>query len=93
MPKKYPPLTPREVIEILKAQGFVLKDSEGSHAQYEKGSRKVTVDMSYKEFNPFLLTSMIHQAGLDRDSFYASTKTGAKWMIGHPPKINKKFSR
>ena len=86
MPKKYPPLTPKEVIEILKAQDFTFKESEGSHAQYEKGSRKVTVDMAVKEFDPFLLQSMMRQAGLDRDSFYTSTKTGAK-------KINMRFGR
>lgn len=86
MPKKYPPLTPREVIEILKAQGFQLKETEGSHAQYEKGSRKVTVDMAVKEFDPFLLQSMIRQSGLDRDSFYSSTKAAAK-------KINKRMGK
>jgi predicted RNA binding protein YcfA (HicA-like mRNA interferase family) len=86
LPKKYPPLIPKEVIEILKAQGFAFKETEGSHAQYEKGSRKVTVDMSVKEFDPFLLQSMMRQAGLDRDSFYSSTKAGAK-------KINNKFGR
>ena len=74
------------MIDILKVQGFVLKETEGSHAQYEKGPQKVTVDMAVREFDPFLLGSMIRQAGLDRDTFYTSTKIGAK-------KINKRFGR
>lgn len=34
MPRRYPPLTPEEVIAILLARGFFLDRTAGSHAQY-----------------------------------------------------------
>lgn len=90
MPKKYPTLTPRDVKDILKANGFVLKDTEGSHEQYEgviKGiKRKVTVDITEKDFGDELISSMIRQSGLSRNEFYCSTKHTAK-------KINKKLRK
>ena len=47
LPKSYPPLTPQEVIDILKARGFEFKTQKGSHAQYEgeinRTKRKVTI--------------------------------------------------
>lgn len=90
MPKKYPPLTPSEVIDILKAWDFEFKTQEGSHAQYEgttKGTkRKVTVDKGEKEFGIDLIKNMIRQSGLSRDQFYCSTKRTAK-------KINKKVKK
>lgn len=81
MPKKYPPLTPAEVIKILKKRGFELKSTEGSHAQYEGVvdgiTRKVTVDEGEKEFDDFLIKSMIRQSGLTRNEFYCTTKVTA----------------
>ncbi len=88
MPKKYPPLTPGEVIAILKAWGFRFDRNKGSHEQYEGfigGERKlVTVDTAISAFSDFLMGSMISQSGLSRDNFYCATKGTAK-------KINKKF--
>jgi predicted RNA binding protein YcfA (HicA-like mRNA interferase family) len=90
LPKKYPPLTPSEVIDILKVWNFEFKTQEGSHAQYEgiinKIKRKVTVDMNEAEFDTDLLKSMIRQSGLSRDQFYCSTKRTAK-------KINKRVKK
>lgn len=90
MPKKYPPLTPSEVIDILKVWNFVLKIQVGSHAQYEgiirEIKRKVTVDMGEKDFDKDLIKSMIRQSGLSRDEFYCSTKSTAK-------KINKRVKK
>ena len=87
MPKQYPPLTPKEVVDILKARGFSLKAQEGSHAQYEGlidgRTRKVTVDMAEKDFGKDLIQSMIRQSGLDRNKFYCSSPKTSK-------KINKK---
>ena len=48
--KKYPTLTPDEVIKILAAKGFLYTGTEGSHRQYEKGSRKVTVDAAMRDY-------------------------------------------
>jgi len=81
LPKKYPPLTPKEVIAILGARAFDLDDTVGSHAQYiaiVKGmKRKVTVDLTEVEYDDYLLKSMISQSGLSREEFYCSTKRSA----------------
>lgn len=83
MPKKYPPLETREVVAILRELGFQYSHSEGGHDFY-KGSHtgknwKVTVDPKASPFGDFLLKSMISQAGVTRDQFYAATKgTAAK---------------
>lgn len=78
MPKRYPPLTPKEVISILTARNFSLKTQEGSHAQFEgivnETAKKVTVDMAEKDFGIDLIKSMIRQSGLTREEFYCSTK-------------------
>ena len=82
MPKKYPPLTPAEVIAILLARGFVLHRTSGSHAHY-RGAIKgvkclVTVDVHYKDFDVERIKDMIQQANLSREEFYGSTKRTAK---------------
>jgi predicted RNA binding protein YcfA (HicA-like mRNA interferase family) len=82
VPQKYPPLSPRDVIEILVAHGFSLEHFVGSHAQYESvregKSYKVTVKTNVDEFNDFLIKSMIRQSGLTREDFYSATKSTAK---------------
>jgi len=82
MPKKYPPLTPEEVIGILLARGFAYDHSRGSH-DYYKGTirgveRTVTVDRHYREFDSRLIRFMLDQSGLTREEFYGSTKRTAK---------------
>lgn len=82
--RKYPPLTPSEIIEILKMLGFKFDRKEGSHAHYERaadGKRQrsiVTVDMAEKEFDDTLLKSMISQSNFSRDQFYGATKWSAR---------------
>ena len=81
MPKKYPPLTDREVTAVLRELGFQYSHSEGGHDFY-KGTHsgknwKVTVDPKESPFNDFLLKSMISQAGVSRDQFYGATKNTA----------------
>jgi predicted RNA binding protein YcfA (HicA-like mRNA interferase family) len=87
MPRKYPPLSRREIVEILSARGFALIRTKGSHLQYEgiiKGKRRlVTVDESIDTFSDDLLKTIIAQSKLTREEFYRSTKATAK-------KINKK---
>lgn len=83
MPKQYPPLTPEEVLAIIKAQGYVLSNTVGSHANYIGYTggikRRVTVDLKIKDYSPDLMQSMIRQSGLSREDFYCSTKkTAAK---------------
>jgi predicted RNA binding protein YcfA (HicA-like mRNA interferase family) len=84
--EKYPPLTPDEVIKILASKGFLHTGTEGSHRQYEKGSRKVTVDAAMRDFGIDLMQSMIRQSGMDREEFYSATKATAK-------KINKRYKK
>jgi predicted RNA binding protein YcfA (HicA-like mRNA interferase family) len=80
--RRYPPLTPQEVVSILLALGFYLKKQIGSHAHYESiqhnPRRVVTVDMSVRDFDSYLIKSMIAQSGVDRKIFYGSTKNTAK---------------
>lgn len=82
--KKYPPLTPSEVTAILSTLGFVFKNKEGSHSQYERcadGKRLravVSVDTAEREFDDFLIKSMIGQSKFTRDQFYGATKRTAK---------------
>ncbi|HFD39836.1 MAG TPA: type II toxin-antitoxin system HicA family toxin [Anaerolineae bacterium] len=90
MPKKYPTLTPHQVIAILQARGFVQIRVRGSHATYQatiRGIRRsVTVDLHYDEYSVRRIRDMMDQAGLSREEFYGSTKATAK-------KINLRASR
>src|SRR5260370_9501479 len=86
--RKYPPLTPSEVIAILKALGFSKKHQEGSHAQYECPRTGeylrsiVTVDVAYREFDDTLIQSMIRNSNRSRELFYAATnRTATKPLV------------
>ena len=88
--KKYPPLSVSEIVSILQRAGFSYKRSRGDHDYYEiqptaqdPQRRLVTVDSGARQFDDFLLKSMIDQSGLSREAFYGATKkTAAK--IGVP---------
>ena len=73
-----------EVEGVLLALGFAAKHQQGSHRQYERpadGVRPrsvVTVDMAEREFDQFLLKSIIRQANFTRDEFYGATKRTAQ---------------
>lgn len=81
----YPPLTPSEVKTILDALGFKFDRQRGSHAQYERlptardtQRRIVTVDGSVKQFDDYLMRSMVRQSGENRVTFYCATPHTAK---------------
>lgn len=80
--RRYPPLTPNEVRDILEAKGFSLDRTRGSHEQWraiiENQLRVVTVDSHYKTFDQSLLKRMIDQSGLSREAFYFATSKTAK---------------
>ena len=82
--RRYPPLTPSEVVAVLKSLGFAFKRQDGSHAHYERAADKerrralVTVDASVDEFWEELMKSMIRQSGFSREEFYGATKGTAK---------------
>jgi predicted RNA binding protein YcfA (HicA-like mRNA interferase family) len=82
--RAYPPLTPSEVIDILKARGFSHRGTVGSHAQYfrpadsERKAAVVTVDLHYKEFDDDLMHSIVRQSGFSVKLLYGSTKHTAR---------------
>jgi predicted RNA binding protein YcfA (HicA-like mRNA interferase family) len=82
--KRYPPLTPKQVVSILEELSFSFKRQDGSHAQYEKlaadGKTRtvVTVDMAVDEFWVDLIKNMIQQSGYTREEFYRATKSTGK---------------
>jgi predicted RNA binding protein YcfA (HicA-like mRNA interferase family) len=89
VPKKYPPLEHREVIEILLALGFHYDATDGSHEQYEGSidgkKRKVTVVTNIKTFDDRDIKSFISQAfgcmiitKKDVKRFYGATKNTVK---------------
>ena len=82
MPKKYPPLTNREVVSILRALGFEYDHSKGGHdfykATHDGRNWTVTVDEKASPFGEFLLKSMIAQSGYDRKAFYGALSKSAK---------------
>lgn len=85
-PRSTPPLTPREVKQILTARGFILSHSTGSHHNYKcKRNGKtytVTVDVGQREFGNYLIKSMIRQSGMSKKDFFCSTKKTAKKIGG-----------
>jgi predicted RNA binding protein YcfA (HicA-like mRNA interferase family) len=101
--RSYPPLTPSEVIAILKALGFTKRGQTGSHAQYfrpaddQRKASLVTVDMHIKDFDDDLMHSMVRQSGFHARQFYGSTKStarkaGVPYVPSGDPEENKPFS-
>jgi predicted RNA binding protein YcfA (HicA-like mRNA interferase family) len=82
--RKYPPLTPSEVVAILTVLKFKKARQDGSHAQYEcpKNDQHprsvVTVDTGYREFDDKMMQSMIRQSNRTREVFYGATKRSAR---------------
>ena len=74
MSKEYPPLTYKEVTQILKNLGFTLRDKKGtSHEQWVKKTDrfyKVTVDYPKSPFSQDLILYMAKQAGVSKKEFY-----------------------
>jgi predicted RNA binding protein YcfA (HicA-like mRNA interferase family) len=75
----YPPLTCKQVKQILSSLGFNPRPQKGtSHEQWVKdvnGKRfKVTVDCPKAPFSPDLISSMAKQAGVTKKEFYAVLK-------------------
>lgn len=82
--RKYPPLTPSEVVEIVKALSFTFKKQTGSHAHWERladATKKravVTIDMAVSDFWEDIIKKMINQSGFSREEFYRATRKTAK---------------
>lgn len=82
--RAYPPLTPSEVQDILKARGFRKRATKGSHQQWAReasAGRKasvVTVDVAHSQYGPELMHSMVRQSGFTSKEFYGSTRHTAR---------------
>lgn len=78
MSSVHPPLTCKQVKQILSSLGFKLREQKGSHEQWVKdasgGRFKVTVDCPKSPFSPDLISSMARQAGVSKKAFYAALK-------------------
>jgi len=81
-PRKYPPLTPREIIEILGARGFTHHHNHGDHQFFIiwiKGKKRISqVDMRRAQYSEYFLKLLIQETGMSREDFYRSTKSTAK---------------
>lgn len=73
MDKRLLSLTSDDIVRILRAEGFVLSRTKGSHLQYVgliKGQkRRVTVMAKQRRFTPKTLKSMIEQSGLNAEEW------------------------
>jgi len=79
MSSAFPPLTCKEVKEILRNLGFWPRPQKGtSHEQWVKHQEgrlyKVTVDCPKQPFGPDLVRYMAAQAGVSKKDFYAALK-------------------
>jgi len=81
MPKKYPQLSYNESVCILKALGFTLKTTRGSHEQWigivGGVARKVTLQ-KFTTYDDRDIRSHIAQSGVNRKIYYRATKRTAK---------------
>lgn len=82
MPRGWPPLELRHVLEILTNLGFKYHNSKGGHDFYvgdHNGKKcKVTVDPKEAPFDEFLLKSMCSQANSNRKEFYGACEAAKK---------------
>jgi predicted RNA binding protein YcfA (HicA-like mRNA interferase family) len=80
--RKYPPLQPREIEEILIARGFVFKKSKGDHKYYVHNVNGRTyiaqIDMGNPVYNDKWIKLVIKEAGMTREQFYSATKSTAR---------------
>jgi predicted RNA binding protein YcfA (HicA-like mRNA interferase family) len=80
--RKYPPLTPAEIIAIVIARGFILHHTKGDHKYYVhtvKGEKRIMqVDTGNPLYTDHWLKLVITQSGMSREDFYCSTTSTAK---------------
>lgn len=80
--RRYPPLTPSEIIQILEIRGFVLDSKRGDHRYYikvvDEKKFRPQVDMGCPSYNSELIKLLLSETGLSREEFYGSTKSTAK---------------
>jgi len=79
LPKKYPRLTPKEVIDNLIALGFSFARQRGAHKFYkDKDGNLVNVPMNWDLIDDTGIKSIIKQSGKSREEFYSATESSAQ---------------
>lgn len=91
MPRRYPPLTPKQVCKNLKSLGFEHTGNYGDHRIYEdEAGHHVQVDMGEKDFGPRGMKIIIGNSGFSREQFYGATKMTARKLEVPHRKLKKK---
>lgn len=84
--RKYLPLTPDELIRVLKAFGVQKQRIRGDHEQWEgtiKGVRRVsTVQLIHGEYSTERMKRLIENLGLTTHEFYRADSKIAKRYFG-----------
>ena len=70
MPKLY---SSRNIIKILKKNGFCQTGQRGSHCKYQKESKIVIIPHPKKEIPQGTFASILRQSGLDKSLFNQGT--------------------
>lgn len=80
--RRYPPLKPKEIVDILLSRGYEYDHNQGDHEFYTrevKGKKHMAqVDMKIPEYNSYWIKMVILESGMTRKQFYMSTKKTAK---------------
>ncbi len=75
-------LTYEEIKEILEYLNFSIKRTASSHQQWggvvDNKFRLVTVDTNYNEYRGWVMSSMLHQSGVNKKKFISYSKTASK---------------
>lgn len=86
--KKYLPLTPDELMTVLKAFGFSKKRTRGDHEQWEgwtnETRRVVTVQLIRGKYSITRMKTLIQNMGLSVNEFYGKDERIAKRYFGKP---------
>ena len=71
MGRKYPVLTPREIIKKLESFGFIYKSQKGSHIKYikEGNPRRIAIIPNHDTVARGTLRSILEKADIDLEDF------------------------
>ena len=68
MGSKYPVLTPKEIVRVLKKFDFYFVSQKGSHMKYSNGER-ITIVPNHHEVAKGTLQSILELAGIELEDF------------------------
>lgn len=85
--RKYLPLSPDDLVRVLKAFGFIHKRTTGDHVQWEGEIKKVrrvsTVQLIKGEYSQERMKRLIENLGLTAEEFYRADSKISKRYFGH----------